>query len=212
MYNYAKLSYELGYQDVALTELQKFTQAYPQSECNNEARELMVSVLANTNNYKDALALLEGVKSPSPNARRLYPKILYGRAAELANDGMLVTAMELLTRAEIDPNNTAVLPFVLFWKGEISYRLNKLDDAIRYYFEYLKTPVVNGEVNPLNAKYNLGYSFLKKENYKQAQGFFEQVATASPKINAPAIEQDAYVRHRRLLLYEPRLQEGGGHV
>jgi TolA-binding protein len=194
MYNYAKLSYELGYQDVALTELQKFTQAYPQSEYNTEARELMVSVLANTNNYKDALSLLEGVKSPSPNARRLYPKILYGRATELANDGMLVSAMELLTRAEIDPNNTAVLPFVQFWKGEISYRLNKLDDAIRYYFEYLKTPVVNGEVNPLNAKYNLGYSFLKKENYKQAQGFFEQVASASPKINASAIEQDAYVR------------------
>lgn len=194
MYNYAKLSYELGYQDVALTELQKFNQAYPQSEYNNEARELMVSVLANTNNYKDALSLLEGVKSPSPNARRLYPKILYGRATELANDGMLVSAMELLTRAEIDPNNTSVLPFVQFWKGEISYRLNKLDDAIRYYFDYLKNPVVNGEVNPLNAKYNLGYSFLKKENYKQAQGFFEQVASASPKINAAAIEQDAYVR------------------
>src|SRR5438445_11922976 len=28
-YNYAKLSYELGYQDVALTELQSFLQQYP---------------------------------------------------------------------------------------------------------------------------------------------------------------------------------------
>lgn len=193
MYNYAKLSYELGYQDVALTELQKFVQAYPQSEYNNEARELMVSVLANTNNYKDALSLLEGVKSPSPSARRLFPKILYGRATELANDGMLVTAMELLTRAEIDPNNTDILPYVQFWKGEISYRLNKVDDAVRYYFDYLKSGAVNGEVNPLNAKYNLGYCFLKKENYKQAQGFFEQVVT-TPRINSSTIEQDAYVR------------------
>lgn len=193
-FNYAKLSYELGYQDVALTELQKFVATYPQSEYANEARELMVSVLANTNNYKDALTLLESVKSPSPNARKLYPKILYGRATELANDGMLVTAMELLTRAEIDPNNASVLPYVQFWKGEISYRLNKIDDAIRYYFEYLKSGAVNGEVNPLNAKYNLGYCFLKKENYKQAQGFFEQVVSAAPKINATSIEQDAYVR------------------
>jgi tetratricopeptide (TPR) repeat protein len=150
-------------------------------------------VLANTNNYKDALSLLEGVKSPSANARRLFPKILYGRATELANDGMLVTAMELLTRAEIDPNNASILPYVQFWKGEISYRLNKIDDAIRYYFEYLKSGAVNGEVNPLNAKYNLGYCFLKKENYKQAQGFFEQVVT-TPKINSSTIEQDAYVR------------------
>jgi TolA-binding protein len=193
MYNYAKLSYELGYQDVALTELQKFVQAYPQSEYANEARELMVSVLANTNNYKDALSLLESVKTPSPNARRLYPRILYGRATELANDGMLVTAMELLTRAEIDPNSGPILPYVQFWKGEISYRLNKIDDAIRYYFEYLKTGAINGEVNPMNAKYNLGYSYLKKENYKQAQGFFEQVVT-TPKINSSSMEQDAYVR------------------
>lgn len=192
-YNYAKLSYELGYQDIALTELQKFLQAYPQSEYNNEAKELLVGMLANTNNYKDALALVESVKSPSQNAKRLYPKIVYGRATELINDGMLVSANDLLTRAEADPNSGSVLPYVQFWKGEIAYRLNKLDEAIRYYFEYLKSNAVNGEVNPQNAKYNLGYCFLKRENYNQALGFFEQIVT-NPKINASPIEQDAYVR------------------
>ncbi|HTQ28202.1 MAG TPA: tetratricopeptide repeat protein, partial [Puia sp.] len=88
--------------------------------------------------------------------------------------------------------NDAVQPFILFWKGEISYRLGKIDDAIRYYFDYLKFGAVNGEVNPVNARYNLGYCFLKKENYKQAQGFFEQVVK-TPRINSPALEQDAYV-------------------
>jgi TolA-binding protein len=193
LYNYARLSYELGYQDVALTELQKFLATYPNSEYNNEARELLVGMLANTNNYKDALVLLESVKSPSASARQLYPKILYGRATELINDGMLVTANDLLTRAEKDPNNAAVLPFINFWKGEIAYRLGRLDDAIRYYFEYLKSGAVNGEVNPVNAKYNLGYCFLKRENYNQARTYFEQVVS-NPKINASPIEQDAYVR------------------
>ena len=193
MYNYAKLSYELGYQDVALTELQKFLQTYPESEFNVEAKELLVGVLANTNNYKDALALLDDMRSASANARLVYPKVLYGRATELINDGMLVTANELLTKAEKYPNNQAVLPFVQFWKGEIAYRLNNTDDAIRYLFEYLKSGAVNGEVNPVNAKYNLGYSFLKKENYRQALGFFEQIVS-TPKINSAPIEQDAYLR------------------
>lgn len=193
MYNYARLSYELGYQDVALTELQKFLQTYPESEYNNEAKELLISVLANTNNYKDALTLLESVKSPSANARRLYPRILYGRATELINDGMLVTANELLTHAESLPDNTSVLPYVQFWKGEVAYRLNRIDDAVRYYNEYLKSSVVNGEVNPQHAKYNLGYSYLKKENYRQALGFFEQIVT-NPKLNAGSLEQDAYLR------------------
>jgi outer membrane protein assembly factor BamD (BamD/ComL family) len=106
---------------------------------------------------------------------------------------MLVSANDLLTKAEKEPNNAAVLPYINFWKGEIAYRLGRLDDAIRYYFEYLKSGAINGEVNPTNAKYNLGYCFLKRENYKQAQGFFEQIVS-NPKINASPIEQDAYVR------------------
>jgi len=193
-YNYAKLSYELGYQDVALTELQSFLQQFPNSTYNQEAKELLVSVLANTNNYRDAMTLLDSLDHPSQNARRLYPRILYGRATELVNDGMLLNANELLDKALKDPNNTSVLPYINFWKGEISYRLARIDDAIRYYLEYLKSSVVNGEVSPANARYNLGYCFLKKENYRQAQGFFEQVAR-TPTLSSSPMEQDAYIRN-----------------
>ena len=192
-FNYAKLSYELGYQDVALTELQGFLQQYPQSDYAREGRELLIGVLAGTNNYKDALSLLDSLDHPSDNARRLIPRILYGRATELVNDGLLIEADGLLDKVLKDPNNGSVLPYAEFWKAEISYRLNKIDDAIRYYLEYLKNPAVNGEVNPTDARYNLGYCFLKKENYRQAQGFFEQVARA-PKIGSSPLEQDAYVR------------------
>jgi len=192
-FNYAKLSYELGYQDVALTELQGFLQQYPNSEYSREGRELLVSVLAGTNNYKDALTLLDSLDHPSENARRLIPRILYGRATELVNDGLLLNANELLDKALKDPNNGSVLPYIQFWKAEIAYRLNRIDDAIRYYLEYLKSGAVNGEVNPENAKYNLGYCFLKKENYRQSQGFFEQVVR-TPKLNSSPMEQDAYVR------------------
>lgn len=192
-FNYAKLSYELGYQDVALTELQRFLAGYPASAFNNEAKELLVAVLANTNNYKDALTLLESMSSPSENAKRQYPKILYGRATEMVNDGLLVSANELLNKALKAPYNEQVLPYINFWKGEISFRLDQTDEAVRYYFEYLKSGVVNGEINPGNAKYNLGYCFLKKENFKQALGFFEQVAQ-TPRINAAQVQQDAYIR------------------
>ena len=192
-FNYAKLSYELGYQDVALTELQGFLQQYPQSDYAREGRELLIGVLAGTNNYKDALSLLDSLDHPSDNARRLIPRILYGRATELVNDGLLIEADGLLDKALKDPNNGSVLPYVEFWKAEISYRLNKIDDAIRYYLEYLKNPAVNGEVNSTDARYNLGYCFLKKENYRQAQGFFEQVSH-TPKIGSSPLEQDAYVR------------------
>ena len=192
-FNYAKLSFELGYQDVALNELQKFIAKYPQSEYSAEAKDLLVGVLANTSNYEDAITLIDEMKNPSPTAKQVYPRILYGRATELINDGHLDDARELLDIAEKSPNNTSVLPLVQFWKGELAYRSNNIDDAIRYYFDYLRTGVVNGDVSPANAKYNLGFCFLKKENYNQAAGFFEEIVK-TPRINSPSLEQDAYLR------------------
>ncbi|MEO5945533.1 MAG: tetratricopeptide repeat protein, partial [Chitinophagaceae bacterium] len=135
-YQYAKLSYELGYQDEALNSLSSFLADYPTSRYNNEAKELLIDVLANTNNYKDAQALLESLSKPSENAKRLYPRILYGRATEFISDGQLNEADALLNRVMNDKYNGSVLPFTHFWKGEIGYRNNKLDTAIKYYQLY----------------------------------------------------------------------------
>jgi TolA-binding protein len=192
-YNYAKLSYELGYQDVALTELQAFVQHYPSSPYNAEAREMLVNLLANTNNYKDALVLIDSLGHLAESTKKVTARILLGRATELINDGMLIAANDLLDKALRQADNLAVLPYINFWKGELSYRLDRIDDAIHYYFEYMKSGGVNGEVNPTNAKYDLGYCFLKKENYRQAQGFFEQIVR-TPQINSAPLEQDAYLR------------------
>ncbi len=57
-FNYAKLSYELGYQDEALKSFQTFLNDYPDSKYSDEATELLVGALANTNNYRDALSLV----------------------------------------------------------------------------------------------------------------------------------------------------------
>jgi tetratricopeptide (TPR) repeat protein len=193
-YNYAKLSYELGYQDEALNSLQSFLTEYPNSTYNKEAKELLVSVLANTSNYADALNLLQTVDKPSESVKKLYPRILFGRATEYINDGRLAEADALLDKALKDPANAAILPYINFWKGEIAYRNNKIDDAIRYYNNYVTAgSPASGEANPANAKYNLGYSYLRKENYPAALSFFEPVGK-NASLNSDAITQDAYVR------------------
>ncbi len=193
-FNYAKLSYELGYQDEALNGFRSFLNEYPNSVSNIEAKELLVSVLANTNNYRDALTLLETLNSPSANAKRLYPRILYGRSTELINDGRLNEADLLLDKALKDPNNGSVLAYVNFWKAEIAYRNKNLDNAIKYYQVYLSLGAPGiGEVNATNVRYNLGYCYLRKENYKQALNYFEQVVR-NPVINENPISQDAYIR------------------
>ena len=50
-----------------------------------------------------------------------------------------------------------------------------------------------GEANKNTANYDLGYSWLQKENYTKALGYFEQI-TKLVSVTSPAMEQDAYVR------------------
>lgn len=193
-YNYAKLSYELGYQDEALNSLQSFLSEYPNSAYNKEAKELLVSVLANTNSYADAMNMMQTMDKPSDNAKKVFPRILFGRATELINDGRLSEADALLDKALKDPNNAAVLPYINFWKGEIAYRDNRLDDAIRYYNAYVSAgSPTSGEANATNAKYNLGYCYLRKENYPAAVSFFEPVGK-NASMSSDAITQDSYIR------------------
>jgi tetratricopeptide (TPR) repeat protein len=191
---YAKLSYELGYQDVALNEMKKYLNDYPNSEYDTEAKEILVNLLTNTSNFREALELYESFGTPTPNMRKVYPKILYGRAVEYINDQQLAKADELLTKVLADDNAGSIKPFANFWKGEIAYRNNKYDEAIRYLSLYMQSGAASqGEANPTAAKYNLGYSWLKKENYKNALSYFEQI-TKTASVTASAMEQDAYVR------------------
>ena len=193
-YQYAKLSYELGFQDESLNSLRSFLNDYPVSTYNAEAKELLVTVMANTNNYRDALALMESLNNPTANTRRVYPRILYGRATELVNDGRLAEADALLDKAIKDPNNGTILPFVNFWKGEIAYRNNRLDNAIKFYNAYISAGAPgSGEANSVNARYNLAYCYLRKENYAAALSFFEPIGK-NPALNSNALTRDAYLR------------------
>jgi TolA-binding protein len=192
-FNYAKLSYELGFQDIALNEMKKYLNDYPNSEYDTEAKEILVSLMANTNNFADALQLYESFDKPTSSMQKLYPRILYGRAVELINDQQIKQADALLTKVLSLPNSS-VTPYANFWKGEIAYRNKEYDNAIKYLSFYMQANVaVQGEANRNTANYDLGYSWLQKENYTKALGYFEQI-TKSVTVTSTAMDQDAYVR------------------
>ncbi len=192
-FNYAKLSFELGYNDVALSSINKFLDLYPTSAYANEAKEILINLLANTNNYAEALALYQSFDKPTPTMLRIYPKILFGKAVEYINDQKLNEADDLLAKILRDPNAGAVLAFANFWRGEIAYRLSRYDDALKYMNAYLQYGGIQGEANTTNARYVLGYSYLKTENYAKALENFRQVAS-SVSSGSSALEQDAFVR------------------
>jgi TolA-binding protein len=218
-FNYAKLSYDLGYFNVAANSLKTFISSYPKSNYLVESKELLVSTLAHTSSFKDGLILYEQLTDKSENAEKIYPGLLYGRAVELINDQQVNTAETFLERILSVKYNALYLPMVYFWKGELSYRDGKIDLAIEYLKSYLKNPSRNGEVNSTNARYNLAYSYLKNESYKLAREQFELVYKAAASSNLNDVEKDAYIRtadgyfmakdyRQALTMYERVIQSG----
>jgi tetratricopeptide (TPR) repeat protein len=207
-FNYAKLSYELGYQDVAIKELQQFIADYPSSAYAAEAKEIAIALLANTNNYKDALAIYEEFAKPTPAMQKVYPRILYGRGVEQFNDQQWQQAADLFGKVLALPASAAT-PYAQFWKGELALRQNNADEAIRYFTFFLQAAApAQGEANIAMAKYNLGYAWMRKENYKQALTYFE--AVAKPGVTATAVEQDAYLRMADCLFMQKEFAKANG--
>lgn len=193
-FNYGKLSYELGYQDVALTELTNFVKTYPQSANNKEAKEILVSLFASTNNFQDALTTIESLPEKNPTVLRAYQRVAYGRATQLVNDQQLAEADRLLDIAIRNPYDQNIKQLAHFWKAEIAIRQQRTDNAIVNLNTYLTGGVpASGEANAQTASYNMGYSLLKKEDYTHALQHFEAAQRVSGP-NAPRIANDALLR------------------
>ena len=193
-FTYAKLNYELGYQNIALKEMRSYLEEYPNSEYDTEAKEIMVNILTKTNNFKEALAMVKGLQPLPASLQKVYPKILYGRAIEEINDQHLSEADILLTNIISNPNAGTVLPYAHFWKGEIAYRQMRYEEAIRNLNVFAESGVsAQGEANRNTANYNLAYSWLQKENFAQAKTYFDKV-TSAVNANASPMEQDAFLR------------------
>ncbi|PUZ27242.1 Tetratricopeptide repeat-containing protein [Chitinophaga costaii] len=193
-FNYGKLSYELGYSDAALSELNNFVKAYPNSTNNKEAREILANLFLHTNNFKEALSTIEGIQDKSPNVLKAYQTVAYGRATELINDGQLDDADHLLDIAINNNYDPKTKQLAQFWKGEIALRQQQQDAAITHLQAYLAgTPPISGEANVQTASYDMGYGLLKKENYSGALPYFEAAQRASGP-NAGRIGNDAVLR------------------
>lgn len=195
-FNYGKLSYELGYQDVAITELTNFIKTYPQSKYNKESREILVGLFMNTNNYQDALSIIENLPEKNATVLKAYQRVAYGRATQLVNDQQLAEAERLLNIAIANPYDAQITQLANFWKAEIALRQNNSDKAIAGLRGYLVTnpPPASGEANAQTASYNLGYSLLKKESYGEALPYFEAAQRGAGGPNASRIANDAALR------------------
>lgn len=193
-FKFSKLSYELGYFDEAVRELDIYLRTNSEDAAATEAREIMFAGLAASSNYKRALQVLDPVRDPSPQTQRLIPAVRFGRAVELFHDEEFSEAKKLLLKNINDRWASSLLPVTQFWLGEIAYRQQEYAVAIQYYSNYLSSKGgIVGEASPIHAYYNLGYAYLALGQYKSALNQFEKVSYG-PRMGNTSLELDARLR------------------
>ena len=194
LFNYAKLSIELKEYSVAIQSIEKFNYLYPNSLYNNEAKSLYVTSLSYSNDFNKAYDAYQKMDTLNEALLKLYPNILYGKAALLINDGLNEKAYELFNQVKNLPYNDKVLVQTHFWIGELAYKMGRIDEAIEHLEKYLLDPFEIGEITKKHANYTLGYCYLKNNNYTKASQLFTIAADFNPYAESSAYQKDALVR------------------
>lgn len=177
LFNYSLVTYELSFApfNEAINAFNQYLKEYPNSKRSDEAYKYLVQAYLSTRNYKDALVLLNKIKSPDASTKKAYQRVAFFRGLELYNNLLFEDASKMLDRslkyAEFDASMAAQ---AWYWKGEAAYRLEKYDEAIEYYTNFLSG---NGAIS-LNeyaiCHYNLGYCYFSKKDFAQANIWFKK--------------------------------------
>ncbi len=200
-FQFAKLSYQLSYHDVAVNALQDFIAAFPKSSFIPEAKELLSLEFLSTKNYKEALTVLRSMDTRSASMRKAYQKVAFSYATELYNSGNYPEAMLTLDESLKNPVDPSLKASAYFWKGQSYYKQKDYPNAIAALSQFIDLEQASGSISPaassVNAGYTLGYCYLKQGEFATALDYFQQVAKSragSVDADARKMEADALLR------------------
>ncbi|HEY9008461.1 MAG TPA: tetratricopeptide repeat protein [Ohtaekwangia sp.] len=191
-FQFAKVSYDIGKSDQAISEFEKFLKTYPVSAHTNEIKELLVQVYVNGNNFNKAIEYIEGLPSRNQYINQAYQKAAYLKGAELYNKEDYAEAVTYFSKSLEQPIDKNYVALAAFWRGEAYSLGKKYNEAIADYQHVVSLgPTADPEVL-LKSRYGLGYAHYNLQAYDKALYNFKEFTNKANK-NTPNYA-DALVR------------------
>ncbi len=180
-FNYAKLSYELGFNNDALVSVRSFIETYPSSKYIGEANEILANVLLQTRNYNEALQIIEQINNPSPSIKKAYQLMAYHKGISDYNDGRLNNALSAFNKAERYSPDKSILALTKYWRGDIYHRKKEYKKSINEMSQFLANAGALSDVHTIKVEkatghYIQGYNHYKLKDYDKARQAFEQTS------------------------------------
>jgi len=191
--NYAKLSYELEFHQVALAATQEFLKTYPRSKNLDEAKTLLAEVLLSTKNYREAVDILESIPKRTQSANAAYQKVTYFRGLEYYNERAFENAISIFMRSEQHPYDQELLALATYWKAEAMYEVRKYGEATTNFSKFLQYPAARNTDVYNYANYALAYAAFRNENFRISANYFAKFLYNGEAID-PNTKNDAIAR------------------
>lgn len=172
--NYAKLSYELEFHQVALDATQEYLKTYPRSIHVDEAKTLLAEILLSTKNYREAINILESIPKRNAEANAAYQKVTYFRGLEYYNERAFENSISTFMRAESYNYDAEIKALATYWKAEAMYEVRKYGEATATFETFLRSPAAKTTDVYNYANYALAYAAFRNEQYQKAATYLER--------------------------------------
>jgi tetratricopeptide (TPR) repeat protein len=180
LFNYAKLSYELEFHQVALDAIQEYIATYPNSR-KEESLTLLAEVLLSTKSYRAAVDVLESIDRTTKESRAAYQKVTYYRGLEYYNERAFENAISMFMRSEANRNDEEIYALATYWKAEAMYEVRKYKEATANFNKFLQLPAARQTDVYHYANYALAYAAFRNDNYNTAANYFERFLAGGGK-------------------------------
>jgi TolA-binding protein len=173
-FQFAKVAYDAGKADMAISELESFLNAFPSSAHQNEVKELLAQAYVNGNNYNKAIAYIESLPQKNTSMQQAYQKATYLKGSELFNKEDYPQAVLYFEKSLSYPIDQAYVALSSFWCGEAYSIGRKFDEATKHYLTAIKTGQIADKEVMAKAPYGLGYAYYNLKQYDRALSNFSE--------------------------------------
>ena len=206
--NYAKLSYELGYDREAITALQSIRVG---TKYYNEAQRVLSDIFLNTRDYDRALNILKSMPSLTPQLQEAYQRVSYLSGVQAYREGKTQEAERLLTQSNDYPVDARTRALAAYWLAQIAYDEGNYPRSTQLMNQFITLAKnrrdLPAESSLYTANYTQGYNYLKQEDYNTALGYFQD-AVASIKRDRAYIDNATVTQN---ILGDATLRVGDGY-
>ena len=192
LFQYAKLSYELGnpYESPQLV-LASFVDQFPDHPENALVEQLLVDSYTQLGNYKQAIELLNAGGTFKDNTS--LQKVLFLQGHKSYRQGNYREAADYFEKASEKKESNEIALKALYWQAQSGYQFNDFAGALALFerFSQKKTAQNLKEWKALN--YNRGYAHFKLKQYGAAIEAFEK-QQRNVKLLSKELRHDLYLR------------------